>query len=120
MQCQMLAIPPALQGKDVLCRAKTGTGKTLAFLIPALEKVASLYKEERKNRVSVLVISPARELASQIGAEAAALTIDIPILTQVVFGGKQPASDRQQTGSVCTLTFDTRLLRIASARHIPP
>jgi superfamily II DNA/RNA helicase len=83
----MLAIPPALQGKDVLCRAKTGTGKTLAFLIPALEKVTSLYKEERKNRVSVLIISPARELASQIGAEAAALTIDIPISTQVVFGG---------------------------------
>eukprot|EP00123_Amoebidium_parasiticum_P011430 comp20710_c0_seq1/m.27016 comp20710_c0_seq1/g.27016 ORF comp20710_c0_seq1/g.27016 comp20710_c0_seq1/m.27016 type:complete len:706 (-) comp20710_c0_seq1:51-2168(-) len=73
---QEAALPHVLAGKDVLAKAKTGTGKTLAFLIPAIERV----KEERAKapsakpqrnpaHISVLVLSPTRELAAQIAAE---------------------------------------------------
>lgn len=51
---------------DVLAKAKTGTGKTLAFLIPAIERAA----KDRNNGISALIISPTRELAQQIAAEA--------------------------------------------------
>ena len=77
----------------MLTRAKTGTGKTLAFLIPALEKVLRTPRDERKRRISVLVISPARELASQISAEAEALTADVDVSAHVIFGGTKVQAD---------------------------
>ncbi|KAL3939976.1 MAG: hypothetical protein SGBAC_005402 [Bacillariaceae sp.] len=57
---------------DVLAKAKTGTGKTLGFLIPAIEKIVKGIQSNNstKNDVGCLVISPTRELAYQIGAEA--------------------------------------------------
>ena len=54
------AIPVALAGKDVLARAKNGTGKTASFLIPALEKVVP-----ERNCIQVLILVPTRELALQ-------------------------------------------------------
>lgn len=54
-------------GVDVLAKAKTGTGKTLAFLIPVIERAV---KGGRGKGVSGLIISPTRELAQQIAAEA--------------------------------------------------
>src|SRR5438105_14508890 len=51
---QMRAIPPALEGNDVLATAQTGTGKTLAFLIPLIE----LLSREPSRRVNALVLSP--------------------------------------------------------------
>jgi ATP-dependent RNA helicase RhlE len=59
---QAAAIPHALEGKDVLATAQTGTGKTLAFLIPVLEKLL------RRNSpgISALVLVPTRELAMQV------------------------------------------------------
>src|SRR5947209_2397768 len=59
---QAQAIPHALEGKDVLATAQTGTGKTLAFLIPAMEL---LLKSQSKN-IEVLVLVPTRELAMQV------------------------------------------------------
>src|ERR1700757_2511301 len=59
---QAAAIPPALEGKDVLATAQTGTGKTLAFLIPILEGLRKLDKPG----VAALVLVPTRELAMQV------------------------------------------------------
>jgi ATP-dependent RNA helicase RhlE len=59
---QAAAIPPALEGKDVLATAQTGTGKTLAFLIPVIERL--LHKD--KVGVSALILVPTRELAMQV------------------------------------------------------
>src|SRR5216117_1270489 len=59
---QAAAIPPALEGKDVLATAQTGTGKTLAFMLPIMEM---LLKEPSKN-VEALVLVPTRELAMQV------------------------------------------------------
>src|ERR1022692_1167094 len=56
------AIPPALEGKDVLATAQTGTGKTLSFLLPIIEKLA---KTESRS-ATALILLPTRELAMQV------------------------------------------------------
>src|SRR5581483_4479972 len=57
------AIPPALAGRDVMATAQTGTGKTLAFLLPTIE---SLLSKRNETGVQALILSPTRELAMQI------------------------------------------------------
>ena len=59
-------------GTDVVCKAKTGTGKTLAFLIPAIERImaAQAQGQSQTGGVATLIMSPSRELAMQIAAEA--------------------------------------------------
>src|SRR6202045_1137878 len=59
---QAAAIPHALEGKDVLATAQTGTGKTLAFLIPVLEKLL----KRKSTGIAALVLVPTRELAMQV------------------------------------------------------
>jgi len=79
----------ALSGKDVLGRARTGTGKTVAFLLPAIERVAHEGSDAR-----ILVISPTRELAMQIGDEAEKLlTFHRSMSVQVVYGGTKVTRD---------------------------
>ncbi|PAN09057.1 hypothetical protein PAHAL_1G455300 [Panicum hallii] len=70
---QEAALPICLEGKDVLIKAKTGTGKTAAFLLPAIESVLNAVKNNTNHRVSpifALVLCPTRELAIQLTAEA--------------------------------------------------
>jgi len=67
---QASAIPPALDGKDVLATAQTGTGKTLAFLIPIIERLGA---EPAAPRVSTLILVPTRELAMQVHEQYEAL-----------------------------------------------
>ncbi|KAK7693697.1 hypothetical protein QCA50_003268 [Cerrena zonata] len=63
---QASTIPLFMQNKDVVVEAVTGSGKTLAFVIPILEKLMRRESKLRKNEIGALVISPTRELASQI------------------------------------------------------
>src|SRR6266699_3400236 len=62
---QAAAIPQALEGKDVLATAQTGTGKTLAFLIPMIEKLL----KTGTPGISALVLVPTRELAMQVATQ---------------------------------------------------
>src|SRR6202140_1755861 len=66
---QAAAIPQALEGKDVLATAQTGTGKTLAFLIPVIEHLL----QEKTPGIAALVLVPTRELAMQVGEQYNAL-----------------------------------------------
>ena len=66
---QKQAIPAALKGRDLLVQAQTGTGKTLAFLLPVLQRIKKDTAGEQ-----ALIIAPTRELAEQIAAVAASLT----------------------------------------------
>lgn len=76
---------------DVLGRARTGTGKTLAFLIPAIQKVLSSSKPDG---IQVLVISPTRELATQIMTQAdQVLTFHKQLSVQIIMGGTNMKSD---------------------------
>lgn len=67
---QEATLTQALAGTDVLAQAKTGTGKTVAFLLPAIQRLLSLSPAPYKGQISVLILSPTRELALQIEAEA--------------------------------------------------
>src|ERR1700758_161683 len=71
---QAAAIPQALEGKDVLATAQTGTGKTLAFLIPVIEKLL----KQSKPGIAALVLVPTRELAMQVAAQYNALRGKLP------------------------------------------
>ena len=92
---QEQSIPVSLTGMDILAKAKTGTGKTIAFLIPALHKIQTTTTvQSRRGNVSVLVISPTRELASQIEQEALGLTKFLPqLIVQCVYGGTNVKTD---------------------------
>jgi len=84
----------ALSGRDVLGRARTGTGKTVAFLLPAIERVLRSREYQPGLNVGVLVISPTRELAQQIGDEAEKLlAFHNDMSVQVVFGGTKVSRD---------------------------
>ena len=75
-----------------LVQAKTGTGKTTAFLLPAIQHV--LQHSPPKGKVAILVLSPTRELALQIAAEASRLVSKLkrPIEVHTAFGGTAKAS----------------------------
>ena len=77
------AIPAALDGRDVLACAMTGSGKTAAFLLPILEQL--LGKPRRTTRA--LVVTPTRELAAQIVQELNALAVHTPITGAAIYGG---------------------------------
>src|SRR4051812_42608319 len=62
---QAKAIPPALEGRDVLGCAQTGTGKTAAFALPILQRLSAVKPALNKSRA--LILCPTRELATQIG-----------------------------------------------------
>ena len=88
---QAAAIPLIRTGVDVIARSQTGTGKTLAFAIPALEAIDT---SEDKPSIQALILCPTRELAMQAGDEIRKLSRFIPGIRQVeVFGG---ADMRQQ------------------------
>jgi superfamily II DNA/RNA helicase len=63
---QAAAIPPALEGRDILANAATGTGKTAAFVLPALTRLASNPKTCPAGAPRVLILAPTRELAAQV------------------------------------------------------
>ena len=91
------AIEPILQGRDLIGIANTGTGKTAAFLIPLIDKVA------RNRSERVLIITPTRELAGQINSELKEFSAGMGIYSSIVIGGaniRRQISDLQRRPSV--------------------
>jgi ATP-dependent RNA helicase RhlE len=80
---QERAIPPILEGRDVLGRAMTGSGKTAAFLLPILHRLHG----KARGSTRALVLTPTRELAGQIAEDLAALARRTPLTVAVVHGG---------------------------------
>src|SRR5438445_8376526 len=80
---QEQAIPPALDGKDLLACAMTGSGKTAAFLLPILHRLM----DERRGVTRALVLTPTRELAAQIVGDLNDLSVHTPISAAAVYGG---------------------------------
>lgn len=76
-------IPIALTGKDVIGQARTGTGKTAAFMLPVLEKI-----DPDSRRVQAIALAPTRELCEQLAAEASRLCVDHPVKVAVIVGGR--------------------------------
>src|SRR5712664_3558433 len=97
---QAAAIPQALEGKDVLATAQTGTGKTLAFLIPVIEKLL----KDKTAGIAALVLVPTRELAMQVVDQYNALRGKQLLPAALVVGGlpeaKQLSAIRKGPGLV--------------------
>ena len=80
---QAEAIPPALEGRDLLASAMTGSGKTAAFLLPILHKLIG----RPRGTTRALVLTPTRELAAQILGDLNDLAVHTPITAAAVYGG---------------------------------
>ena len=84
---QAQALPPQLTGRDLLGLAETGSGKTAAFVLPILQRIAANQSEPGFKQVLTLVLAPTRELAIQIDQEIASLARNMNIKRAVVLGG---------------------------------
>ncbi len=87
---QARAIPLVTSGTDLMAAAQTGTGKTAAFVLPLLErlkKFASASASPAMHPVRALILTPTRELADQVGENAARYTKYLPLRTTTVYGG---------------------------------
>ncbi|KAH9625236.1 hypothetical protein KSS87_004517, partial [Heliosperma pusillum] len=97
---QEATLPVILKGKDVMAKARTGTGKTVAFLLPSIEvvtKTPPAALDKKRPPILVLVVCPTRELASQAAAEANSLVKYHPSIgVQVVIGGTKLAAEQKR------------------------
>ncbi|HTX73980.1 MAG TPA: DEAD/DEAH box helicase [Rectinemataceae bacterium] len=84
---QVASIPPLLAGRDLLASAQTGTGKTAAFALPIIQRLAASPRHPAPRSCRVLVVAPTRELAAQIDASFAAYGKGSPLSRACVFGG---------------------------------
>jgi ATP-dependent RNA helicase RhlE len=102
------AIPPALEGRDVLATAQTGTGKTLSFLIPIVEM---LQKTPERNAAQALILLPTRELAMQVEAAFKAIRSHHLQTVALVVGGMQerPQLDAIRRGARLIVATPGRL-----------
>src|SRR5262245_26266192 len=80
---QLDAIPPAVEGRDVMACAMTGSGKTAAFLLPILHRLMG----KKRGVTRALILTPTRELAAQIDEHARELAVHTPLSSAPIFGG---------------------------------
>lgn len=113
---QAEAIPPALEGRDVLAVAQTGTGKTLAFSLPALTRLA----EEKPRRNRMLVLTPTRELANQVFKVVDQLGRKLGLHTACIYGGvgMEPQTKALRRGCDIIIATPGRLLDHMNRRNV--
>ncbi|MGZ4536033.1 MAG: DEAD/DEAH box helicase [Nocardioidaceae bacterium] len=87
---QSATLPDSLAGRDLLGRGRTGSGKTYAFVLPMLARLAARPGKARPHRPRALILAPTRELVSQIEATLAPLAEALQLSTLTVFGGVRP------------------------------
>jgi ATP-dependent RNA helicase RhlE len=116
---QEQAIPHVLAGRDLLGCAQTGTGKTAAFALPILQRLVT-YKTQGSRAIRVLVLSPTRELALQIGASFETYGKYTPIRQITIFGGvnQNPQIERLRRGADVLVATPGRLLDLIGQGHI--
>jgi len=91
---QIQAIPVALDKKDVLASAQTGTGKTAAFVLPMLQRLGHDKKNVGKHLLRGLILVPTRELAMQVGASVEAYGKNLPFVSVNLYGGKKISAEK--------------------------
>ena len=114
---QAQAIPPIMEGRDVVATAQTGTGKTLAFALPLIE---ALYAVPRSKSIKVLILSPTRELAIQIDEAFRQIAEGMRIKTAVVVGGMSESNQLRdiQAGAEVVIATPGRLCDYLDRRVI--
>src|SRR5437868_813331 len=84
---QQQAIPHLLAGRDLIGCARTGTGKTAAFALPILQRLSQAAPATGQKHVRVLVLTPTRELATQVGDSFGTYGRNLRLKHTVIFGG---------------------------------
>jgi len=84
---QVAAIPVVMSGRDLLGIAQTGTGKTAAFSLPMLHRLAASGKRAQPRTTRALILSPTRELSTQIGERVQAYGADLGLTSTIAIGG---------------------------------
>jgi ATP-dependent RNA helicase RhlE len=109
---QSRAIPAILNGKDVLAGAQTGTGKTAGFTLPLLQRLSENPITHGRRPVRVLVLTPTRELAAQVGESVEIYGRHLPLRSAVIFGGVKinPQKDKLRRGVDILVATPGRLL----------
>jgi ATP-dependent RNA helicase RhlE len=115
---QVAAIPPILAGHDLIGIAQTGTGKTAAFTLPILTKLAAA-PPAHPRRTRVLILAPTRELAVQIEENVRAYAKHLPLTVATVFGGvgETPQIRALNAGTDIIIACPGRLLDLMGRRH---
>lgn len=123
---QSLTINPAMKGVDLVAQAKTGTGKTLAFLIPVFQRIINAqpelarrggYHNASSEDIRAIILSPTRELAEQIGVEAKKLARGTSVVVQTAVGGtrkREAMYNMQRNGCHILVATPGRLQDILS------
>lgn len=91
---QSLAIPHALQGKDIMAIAQTGTGKTAAYLLPVIERLT--YGNYPTDAINCIIMTPTRELALQIDRQMEGFAYYLPVSSLPIYGGTDGRGFSQQ------------------------
>ena len=117
---QEKAIPHLIEGRDLLGCAQTGTGKTAAFLLPILHRLALNPKPTERNKPRALILAPTRELAAQIATSTATYGRYMGLPFAVVFGGvsQYPQVSALERGAVLVVATPGRLLDLMEQGHV--
>jgi ATP-dependent RNA helicase DeaD len=112
---QQQLIPPAMEGRDCLGNAPTGTGKTASFLLPIIEKI-----DDRERQPQALILVPTRELAHQIGREFEKLSYGRRIRAVAIVGGESMFKQIKIIQSGCQIVVATpgRLMDLMDRQSI--
>ncbi|MEM9931082.1 MAG: DEAD/DEAH box helicase, partial [Bacteroidota bacterium] len=95
---QAKAIPPSLEGRDVLAVAQTGTGKTASFLLPILTKLT----DDPPSKVDTIILEPTRELAMQVDQQLEAFSYYTNMSSIAIYGGRDGHSMAQEQKALKT------------------
>jgi ATP-dependent RNA helicase RhlE len=117
---QEQSIPSLMKGRDLIGIAQTGTGKTASFLLPLIHRLAANKKKARPARARALILTPTRELASQIEDNLKLYGKGLALSSCVIFGGvssKQQIKNMQKGVQVLVAT-PGRLLDLMNEGHI--
>jgi ATP-dependent RNA helicase RhlE len=117
---QAAAIPQILAGHDLIGIAQTGTGKTAAFVLPILTKIAEGGSESHRRGVRALIVAPTRELAAQIEENVRSYGKHLSLRAATIFGGvsERPQIDALRSGVDLVVATPGRLLDLMGQRHV--
>lgn len=118
---QEMAIPPVLEGRDLLAVAQTGTGKTAAYLLPVIERLIN--DNYPQDNVNCVVMSPTRELAQQIDRQMQGFSYYLPVSSMAIYGGTDGHTYEQQrkglkSGADVVIATPGRLLAHLSMGYV--
>ncbi|HEY0944500.1 MAG TPA: DEAD/DEAH box helicase [Opitutaceae bacterium] len=117
---QARAIPPLLEGRDLIGIAQTGTGKTAAFALPLLHRLAAVSRPRVSRQPRALILTPTRELAVQIADNLSLYGRHLPLRHTLVFGGvgEHPQIRSLLAGVDIVVATPGRLLDLMKQRHV--